>query len=63
MNGALRAGGATLGAIGALACLLAGVARVTGAFWIGDFQVMTVFDVGVGLMVAGCLLLLIGKRD
>ena len=63
MNGALRAGGTTLGAIGALACLLAGVARITGAFWVGDFQVMTVFDVGVGLMVAGCLLLLIGKRD
>jgi hypothetical protein len=63
MNGALKAGGVTIGAIGALACLLAGLARVTGAFWLGDFQVMTVFDTGVGLMVAGCLLLLIAKRD
>ena len=63
MNGALKAGGMAIGVIGAILCLLAGIGRVTGAFWLGDFQVMTVFDVGVGMMVAGCLALLIAKRD
>ena len=63
MNGALKAGGMTIGALGALACFVAGISRVTGAFYLGDFQVMAVFDVGVGLMVTACFLLLVAKRD
>lgn len=47
--------GSVLGALGAMRCLAAGVARLAGHFHLGGFEAMTLFQGGVGLMVAGCL--------
>lgn len=47
--------GSAVGALGALLCLLAGAARLAGHFYLGGFEAMTLFNGGVGLMVAGCL--------
>ncbi len=40
---------------GIAVCLVAGVARLTGAFYIAGFETMTLFDGGVGLMVFSCV--------
>ena len=44
------------GLLGALICLLAGISRVTGGFHLGDFESMTVFVGGIGLMVFSAIL-------
>lgn len=44
------------GLVGALICLLAGISRVTGGFHLGDFESMTVFVGGMGLMVFSAIL-------
>ena len=41
--------------IGILACLLGGATRVAGSYYLGAYSAMTLFNVGVGLMVAACL--------
>jgi hypothetical protein len=51
----LNLAGSALGLAGALLCLAAGVMRVVGAYHLGDFEVMTLFNAGIGLMVAACL--------
>jgi len=38
-----------------LLCLAAMVVRATGSYYMGGYAAMTVFNVGVGLMVAACL--------
>jgi hypothetical protein len=43
------------GALGVLVCLVAGIARLTGKYHLAGFEVMTLFNGGVGLMVAACL--------
>jgi hypothetical protein len=47
--------GSVVGVIGLAVCLVAGLARLTGHFTLGGFEAMTLFNAGVGLMVAGCL--------
>jgi hypothetical protein len=39
------------------------VARVSGAFWLGGFQVGTLLQVGVAAMVLGCLSFLAALTD
>jgi len=42
-------------AAGVLACLVAGVVRLGGAYRIPGFELKTLFMVGIGLMVMGIL--------
>lgn len=44
------------GALGILICLLAGLIRLAGAYRLLGYEAMTLFNVGVGLMVLACLL-------
>ncbi len=53
----LSVGGAA-GVIGLLLCLVAGVARLSGHYWIGSFQTATLLQGGIAAMLAGCLCLL-----
>lgn len=61
--------GRLAGIAGALVCAIAGGARLTGAYWLGGFQVTTLLQVGVALMVLGCLCFLavllerVGERE
>ena len=44
------------GILSVLVCLIAGLARITGFYYIAGYQSTTVFTAGVGLMVFACLL-------
>lgn len=45
-----------VGVLAVLVCLVAGLVRVTGVFYLGGFEVLTLFNAGVALMVFSCLL-------
>ena len=47
--------GRLAGAAGVAVCTMAVVARLTGAYWLGSFQVGTLLQIGVAGMVLGCL--------
>ena len=40
---------------GVALCAIAIVARLSGAFWLGGFQVGTLLQVGMAAMLVGCL--------
>jgi hypothetical protein len=55
--------GRLTGLAGLALCLLAGVSRVSGAYWLGPFQAATLLQVGVAGMVLGCLCLLMALLE
>ncbi len=55
MNQLLTLAGHTSGIVGVLICLVAGLARVGGSFYVADYEATTLFMVGVGLMVFACM--------
>jgi len=55
MEQVLDRAGMAAGLFGALVCLVAGVVRLGGSYTLVGFDLATVFNVGVGLMVAACL--------
>jgi len=68
MNDLLLWVGRLAGAAGLAVCVAAGLLRVSGAFWIGGFQVGTMLLAGSALLIAGCFFLLLvatrrGARD
>jgi hypothetical protein len=59
--------GNLLAGIGLLMCLGAGMARLSGNYYLFGYSVMTIFMAGTGLMVMACLakvelLLLRGRK-
>ena len=55
MNQFLTYAGHVGGALGSLLCLAAGLARISGSFYVADYAATTLFMVGVCLMVFACL--------
>jgi len=51
----LALAGSISGIVGALICLVAGLARIAGYYYLADYQSTTVFNGGVGMMVFACL--------
>lgn len=47
--------GSISGILGALACLITGLARIAGFYYIAGYQSTTLFTAGLGLMVFACL--------
>lgn len=47
--------GRLAGVAGVVLCAIAVVARLSGAFWLGGFQVGTLLQAGIAAMVIGCL--------
>jgi hypothetical protein len=54
--------GASRRAAGVALCTAAAALRLTGRYWLGDFQVGTLLQIGVAGMVLGCLCLLAGAH-
>lgn len=65
MNKLLHSLGTASGLLGALICLVSGLTRVSGSFYLGGYAATTLFMVGLGLMVFACLLKLeaLASRD
>lgn len=57
-NGLLWIGRAA-GVLGVLLCVIAGVARLAGAYWLGSFQLGTLLQAGTAGMVVACLCFLV----
>ena len=55
MNKLIEIIGNTAAALGILVCLGSGLARLADSWYVAGFQTMVLFNVGVGLMVMGCL--------
>ncbi|WP_210396273.1 hypothetical protein [Motiliproteus sediminis] len=55
MNQAVTWLGNGAGAVGVLFCVIAGLVRISGNYWLWGMDAMTVFTAGVGLMVFACL--------
>lgn len=61
--------GRLAGLAGVVVCGVAGLARLAGAYWLGGFQLTTLLQAGVALMVLGCLCFLavllerVGERE
>jgi hypothetical protein len=51
----LALAGSISGLVGALICLIAGLARVAGFYYLVNYQSTTVFNMGVGMMVFACM--------
>ena len=56
MNKILSLLGNLAGGIGLLLCAAVGMARLAGYYFIGDLEAMTLFEGGMGLMLAACLI-------
>jgi hypothetical protein len=56
MQKVLRSVADFAGIIGILLCVFAGFARISGAFHIGGYQSLTLFNIGMGGMVFSILL-------
>lgn len=55
MKQALNYTGTFAGIGGALLCAISGIARVQGGFYLYGYEMTTVFNLGVGVMVFACL--------
>ena len=59
MRTGLSLTGNLAGLFGVLMCVVSGMARVLGNPRLGGYESLTLFEIGVGLMVAACLAKLI----
>lgn len=48
--------GLVLGIVGILLCLLTGIVRLIGEYYLLGFQTITLFNAGTTLMIAACVL-------
>lgn len=55
MNDILKTGGNIAAIAGLLLCAISGAARAMGNFHLLGYEAMTLFNVGIGIMVAACL--------
>ena len=55
MNNLLELAGNIAAILGILVCALAGVARITGYYYVFGYEAVTLFIAGMALMVMACL--------
>ena len=55
--------GRLVGLAGVVLCVIAGATRLSGAYWLGQFQATTLLQVGVAGMVLACLCLLMALLE
>ena len=59
MNDLLLWVGRLAGVVGLVVCAAAGLLRLSGAFFVGGFQVGTMLLAGTALLISGCFFLLL----
>ena len=55
MDGILTWLGRIAGIAGALMCLVGGLVRLSGSYWLGGFQAGTLLQAGSAMMIFACL--------
>ena len=55
MQQLLNLAGSIAGVLGILLCAAAGLARISGLYYVAGFESTTIFTVGTGVMVFACL--------
>jgi hypothetical protein len=55
MNKLIEIAGNVVAVLGVLVCLVAGISRLRQNWDVAGFETMVLFNVGIGLMVVGCL--------
>ena len=55
MNKLIEIVGNVVAVLGILVCVAAGLVRLGSGWYVAGFQIMVLFNVGIGLMVMGCL--------
>lgn len=55
MDMALKGLGHAAAILGIVLCAVAGYARITGSFYVAGYEAMTLFNVGVGVMLFSVL--------
>ena len=48
--------GTAAGLLGLFICAVSGLARVTGGYYLAQYEITSLFTAGIGLMVFACLL-------
>lgn len=62
MKDLLNTAGRWVGAIGLVLCMLAVTWRLLGNYYLGGFEVVTLFEGGTSAVLMGCFLLLLGRE-
>lgn len=55
MQPLLKLTGSVAGVLGILLCVISGLARAAGMYYLGGYQATTIFMVGAAVMVFACL--------
>lgn len=56
MKGLMNQLGTAAGLLGVIVCAVSGLARLSGGYYVANYEIMSVFTAGTGLMVFACLL-------
>lgn len=62
MKTILANAGSVVGWAGIVLCLITGTLRFTGSYYLFEYEAMTVFIAGIGLILAGCFAKLEASR-
>ena len=63
MDGLLLWIGRVAGVGGVVLCAVAAAMRLSGDYWLGSFQLITLFQGGIAAMIVGCLCFLVLLRE
>ena len=55
MKQQLSTAGSVIGGLGVLICLVAGLTKLAGSYYLLGYEAMTLFTAGIGLIATGCL--------
>ncbi|WP_428607255.1 hypothetical protein [Sedimenticola sp.] len=56
MNALLEKAGTAAGIVGILICLIAGLVRLSGSYYLSGYGVQSIMMAGIGLIIVACFL-------
>ena len=54
MNTQINRAADVIGILGVLVCVVAGSGRILGRYTFGAFEALTLFEIGIGIIVTAC---------